>query len=73
MNKRAVYIQERQPLFWSVSDQKLTQISDELLVEIILNYGTLEDVKSLFDVLGLAHTARIFYKTLKSSPFTAYF
>jgi hypothetical protein len=63
MNKRAVYIQERRPLFWSVSDQKLTQISDELLVETILNYGTLEDVKSLFDVLGLAHTARIFYKT----------
>jgi hypothetical protein len=73
MNKRATYIQERRPLFWSVSDQKLTRINDELLVETILNYGTLEDVKSLFDVLGLAHTALIFFKTSGKGRRSNYF
>lgn len=57
------FIQQRRPLFWSVSDEKLSEISDELLVENLLNYGSLEDVKALLNLLGLEKVAAIFLRT----------
>ena len=58
---RTTYIQERSPLFWSVSPAKRAEISDILLVETILNYGEIEDLRALFDLLGLSRVAAIFF------------
>lgn len=63
MTVKEAYIRQRRPLFWSVSDEKLSNISDELMVETILNYGNLDDVRELFKVLGLKQVAAIFRKT----------
>jgi len=63
MITKEAYIQHRRPLFWSVRDDKLLDISDELLVETILNFGTLDDVRELIQLLGLQQTAATFYKT----------
>jgi len=63
MPAKEAYIRHRRPLFWSVSDDKLPNISDELLVETVLNFGTLDDVRELIQLLGLPRTAAIFYKT----------
>ena len=63
MTAKETFISNRRPLFWSVSDDKLSGISDELLVETILNYGTLDDVRELINLLGLKQVAAIFYKT----------
>lgn len=73
MTARETYIRRRRPLFWSVSDDKLADISDELLVESILNYGTLDDVRELIQLLGLQETAAIFYKTAANRPRHNYF
>jgi hypothetical protein len=54
------FIEERQNLFWySVGDKRET-VSDELLVETILNYGTMKDVHNLFSTVGLQNTATTF-------------
>jgi hypothetical protein len=63
MTARETFIRKRRPLFWSVGDDKLGSISDELLVETILNFGTLEDVRELLNLFGLQHTAAVFRKT----------
>jgi hypothetical protein len=63
MSAKINYILQRRSLFWSVSDKNLPNISDELLVETILNYGTLEDTKELINLLGIMQTATIFRKT----------
>jgi hypothetical protein len=62
VSDRQSYIKIRRPLFWSVADEKLADISDELLVETILNYGSLEDVRELIALLGLRQTAGIFFR-----------
>jgi hypothetical protein len=68
----AQYILKRRRLFWSVSDVKLPQISDVLLVETILNFGTAEDVRNLFDLMGMAQVATVFYQHTENQARTNY-
>ena len=65
---RTTYIEERAPLFWSVSPAKRAEISDTLLVETILNYGETEDLRALFDQLGLTRVAAIFLRLHATAP-----
>jgi hypothetical protein len=43
---------ENRPLFWSVAEAELGNISRELIVETILNFGSLESVRRLFEIMG---------------------
>lgn len=63
MTDRTNFIQTRRSLFWSVSEKGLPRISDELLVETIFNFGTEDDVRALFALLGIEKTASIFRNT----------
>jgi hypothetical protein len=54
------YIRRHGELFWYSPGDKGETVSDELLVEHILNYGTMDDVQELFRVLGLQRTAEVF-------------
>lgn len=56
------YIRERGKLFWYTKEGQKENISKDFLVETILNYGSLEDAKKLFNLLGIKETAAIFYK-----------
>jgi hypothetical protein len=64
MDKKTAYIVAHRPLFWSVSDTQLSNISDTLLVETILNYGNLEDVKELIQFMGLQEVALVFRQSI---------
>jgi len=55
------FIRQHSSLFWYTPEDKKEDIGPELLVETILNYGTLDDVRSLFKVLGIKETAKIFF------------
>jgi hypothetical protein len=66
------YILPRRRLFWSVSDAKLSQISDALLVETILNFGTAEDVRTLFALAGIERVATVFYQHTENQARTNY-
>ncbi len=70
---RTDFIVQHRYLFWSVGDAHLPFISDELLIETIFNYGSLEDVKFLFDNIGIENVAKIFYKSLNNRTRHNYF
>jgi len=54
------YIDRHQELFWYTPAPKSEKVTDDLLVETILNYGTMDDVRELFEVMGLDNVAHIF-------------
>ena len=58
---RADYIAQHASLFWFTPEAKKSEISDSLLVETILNYGTMNDVKALFNLMGIEKVADVFF------------
>ena len=54
------FIRENSNLFWYIPEDKKEDISPELLVETILNYGSLSAVKKLFTIMGIKKVAEIF-------------
>jgi hypothetical protein len=54
------YIDDHQHLFWYSPAPKSETVSDELLVETFLNYGTLDEVRDLFKVMELKKVASVF-------------
>jgi len=55
------FIEKREDLLWYVKDRK--KLSDEAIVEAVLNYGDWEDVKKMIDIFGIKKTASLFKKT----------
>ncbi|MBS1640270.1 MAG: hypothetical protein JSR12_09430 [Bacteroidetes bacterium] len=58
---RNAYITKHKNLFWYTPENKLFDIPDSFLVETILNYGSLDDVKELFNLLGIKKVAKTFF------------
>ena len=55
------YINKHKSLFWYTPESKKMDISNDLLVEHILNYGTMVDVKQLIEIMGIDSVSHIFY------------
>lgn len=58
------FIKKRPYLVWYVKD--LEKLSDESIVEHVLNYGDWDDVQKMIKILGIKKTAEIF--RVKSKP-----
>ena len=56
------FIKNHSSLFWYIKEDAKESISTEFLVETILNYGELKDVKKMLALLGTKRTAEIFFK-----------
>ena len=56
------FIKKRPHLVWYVKD--LEKLSEESIVEHVLNYGNFDDVKKMFKILGIKKTASIFKKQI---------
>jgi hypothetical protein len=67
------YIEERKDLFWSVGKNQKKDIGEVLLVETILNYGTLEDVRELIALVGLKQVATVFFNNTQNPTRHNYF
>lgn len=52
------FIKKRPYLVWYVKD--LDNLSEESIVEHVLNYGNWSDVQEMIKILGIAKTASIF-------------
>ena len=61
------FIKENSHLFWYTPEDKKAEISHEFLVETILNYGDLESVIKLFNLLGKNKVAEIFFNSINLS------
>lgn len=58
---RTQIINKNRQLFWYTPDEKKQDISDSLLVERILNDGSLDDYRDLISVLGGERVAEVFF------------
>ncbi|MCK4359846.1 MAG: hypothetical protein KAW92_14130 [Candidatus Cloacimonetes bacterium] len=56
------FIRENSHPFWWIKEESKENISLNLLVESILNYGNEKGVKRLFDLVGIKKVAEIFYE-----------
>ena len=61
------FIREQNNLFWYLPDDKKEEISNEFLVETILNYGDINAVIRLFKILGINEVAKIFFGSINLS------
>lgn len=57
------FIAKRPHLIWYTRDFK--HLSDDAIVEAVLNYGDFDDVRKLLSILGLRKTYKIFKSQLK--------
>lgn len=58
---REQVIEKNQALFWYTPQERKQDISDALLVERILNDGTLDDFRDLVSALGGRRVAEVFF------------
>ncbi len=58
---RQQIIEKHKPLFWYIPEEKKADISDSLLVETLLNEGSLDDYRELIDVFGGKRVAEVFF------------
>lgn len=61
------FIQKRSELFWYIREGKKQDIPLMFLVETILIYGDVPDVKELFALIGIKKTAEIFFQQVRSA------
>jgi len=61
------FIRQHSNLFWYIPENKKEEISHELLLETILNYGTLEDFKELVSIIGMDTAYKIFKSSVGKS------
>ncbi|MCX6558263.1 MAG: hypothetical protein NTW95_12675 [Candidatus Aminicenantes bacterium] len=55
------FIRDHNQYFWYTPEHEKENISPELLLETILNYGTMDEVRELLQLLGVQEAARIFF------------
>jgi hypothetical protein len=55
------FIREHSNLFWYTPEDKKEEISNEFLVETILNYGNLDDIRKLINIIGMEQLSTLFF------------
>jgi hypothetical protein len=55
------FIREHSNLFWYTPEDEKEEISNELLVETILNYGNLDDIRKLINIIGMEQLSTLFF------------
>ena len=61
------FIEDHQELFWYSPVPKSETVNDELLVEMVLNYGSMNSMRGLFEVMGIKEVAKIFFDSIGKS------
>jgi len=61
------FIRENGYLFWYTPEDKGEKVTDELLVETMLNYGDLDQIRGLFKLMGMQQVAQVFFHDINLS------
>jgi len=61
------FINDHQELFWYSPGNKSETVSDESLVETILNYGDMSTINMFFRIFGLRNASKIFFESINKS------
>lgn len=60
-------IEQNSHLFWFISQDKKSEVSEEVLLETIFNYGDMAAVKQLIQILGLKKASELFFGLMQKS------
>jgi hypothetical protein len=71
--RRKQFLSKHQDLFWHFDKTKLENLSLDIVVEYVLNYGDENSVRELLDVFGLEKVANIFSKNTAEGRRVNYF
>jgi hypothetical protein len=71
-NELKQFIAKHKSLFWYTPEDKKEEIGNDLLVETILNYGTMEDIKELIKIMGINSIANVFFSAKERMKFNYY-
>jgi hypothetical protein len=61
------FINQQSSLFWYLPEDQKEGISDDFLVETILNYGDIEAVKKLIKLMSIDEVAAHFFNMINAS------
>ena len=67
MNDLKEFIKKRRYLFWYIKDP-VNNLSEESVIEHILNYGDWNDAQEMIKIMGMKKVAKIFSEKSKKSP-----
>jgi len=57
---REEFIDKNKHLFWYLKPEKISSISNDVLVEFVFNYGTWQDIKELTQLLSYEELKDVF-------------
>jgi hypothetical protein len=60
--KKNNFIKKHRDWFWYTPEEKLKSISDELLLENVINYGSIKDFKDYIKIVGIENASKTFWK-----------
>lgn len=60
------FVRQHSSLWWWLSDDVKENLSLNSIVEALLNYGSIEDIKKLFEIVGIKKVAEIFYQATQN-------
>jgi len=66
------FIKQYSPLWWWVPEKAKENLSLNSVVEALLNYGSIEDIKKLFGIVGIKKGAEIYYEGTNNQQRTNY-
>lgn len=58
------FVKRNESLFWYIHHDDLDNVSLALITEIILNYGDINKVKELFDIVGIKNVSKTFFTSI---------
>jgi hypothetical protein len=58
------FVKEKPYLFWYIKD--LDGLSNESIVENVLNYGDFDDFKKIIEIMGINDVSQIFRKQIEN-------
>jgi hypothetical protein len=67
------FLEENKNLFWYTNKANLNELSDEAIVEFVLNYGNYKAVKDLLGIMGINRVAEVFYNSVAPGRRVNYF
>jgi hypothetical protein len=57
---REAFIEKNKHLFWYIKKEAIPNVSNDVLVEFIFNYGTWDDVKELIKIIGFQELKQVY-------------
>ena len=61
------FIRQNARLFWFIPDAGKEEVSEECLVETVLNYGSMDKIIRLIELMGIDRMAQVFFESINRS------